>query len=102
MFVGHCSDEVLVEHFYNFIEGLELDPSLFLSVGMDGPNFNKKFERMLQKEFTGKGIRFSMVYSCPLHTTNNAFGKLLRGLKESGIDLDQFAIDVYTSFSRLN
>ena len=50
VFVGHCSAEVLVEHFYNFIEGLELDPSLFLSVGMDGPNVNKKFERMLQKE----------------------------------------------------
>ena len=35
LFVGHCTAENLVEHFYKFEKSMNLDPSYFLHLGMD-------------------------------------------------------------------
>ena len=100
LFVGHCPAEVLLEHFYHFIEDLDLDLGSLLNLGMDGPSVNKKFERELMAELE-KSNNTSFISSggCPLHTVHNGFGKGMGTLKER-IDLDQFVIDLHFFFQR--
>lgn len=64
---------------------------------MDGPNFNKLFEKKLRKELSQRySIKFLDIGSSPLHSVNNAF---LEGLKElKNIDLNQFVLDMHFFF----
>ena len=100
LFVGHCPAEALVQHFYHFIEDLNLDLENVLNLGMDGPNVNKKFERELMEELEkDQSTSFISTGGCPLHTVHNGFGKGMKSLKEK-IDLDQFVIDLHFFFER--
>ena len=100
LFVGHCPAEALLEHFFHFIEDLDLNLDNLLNLGMDGPNVNKKFERELMEELE-KTNNNSFISSggCPLHTVHNGFGKGMTSLKER-INLDQFVIDLHFFFER--
>ena len=99
LFLDHCSAADLINHFFHFIEDLELDVNNLLNIGMDGPSVNKKFERELLEELENSNIsKFITIGSCALHTVNNAFGKGLKQLKAAEIDLDQFAIDLHFFF----
>ena len=40
LFLGHCSAADLINHFFHFIEDLELDVNNLLNIGMDGPSVN--------------------------------------------------------------
>ena len=41
LFVGHCTADDLVDHFYEFLRDLGLDLNLLLVLGIDSPNVNK-------------------------------------------------------------
>ena len=45
LFVGRCTAEDLVTHFYEFMKKVGLDPTYMLSLGMDGPNVNLLFQK---------------------------------------------------------
>ena len=98
LFVGHCTDADLLEHFREFMRELNLDTSYLLSIGMDGPNVNLSFERKLQEELqVSKGNSFLSIGSCVLHTVNNSFGEGMMIIK-SIIDIEQFLCDVHFFF----
>ena len=50
LFVGHCLASDLLEHFFHFIEDLQLNLDNLLNVGRDEPNVNKKLETDLHEE----------------------------------------------------
>ena len=98
LFVGHCPAADLLEHFYHFIQDLNLDLDNLINLGMDGPSVNKKFERELMEELEKtKNTSFISSGGCPLHTVHNAFGKGMKSLKDR-IDLDEFVIDLHFFF----
>ena len=41
LFVGHCTTDDLVDHFFEFVSDLGLDLNLLLALGIDGPYVNK-------------------------------------------------------------
>ena len=43
LFVGHCTHEQLIEHYFEFTKNLKLDSSILLHLGMDGPSVNNAF-----------------------------------------------------------
>ena len=47
LFVDHFPADKRVEHFFTFIEKIGLDDKFILHLGMDGPNFNLKFQTLL-------------------------------------------------------
>lgn len=99
LFVGRCTADDLLNHFYELLEKIGLRPECIISLGMDGPNVNLAFKRKLESELMKKGVSLIDVGSCPLHTCSNAF---LEGLKvltlESSIDFDQFVLDLFGFF----
>ena len=98
LFVGHCTAQDLVEHFFEFVEKLSLKPAFLQSLGMDGPNFDKLFEKKLRAELKEKfGIELLDLGTCSLHSANNAFNKGLKVLKTT-VDLDEFAINLHFFF----
>ena len=47
LFVDHCPFETLVEYFFKFIKKNSMDINYLLHIGMDGPNINLKFQKLL-------------------------------------------------------
>ena len=98
VFVGHCTDAHLLEHFRGFMRELKLDTNYLLSIGMDGPYVNLSFERKLREELqVSKGNNFLSIGSCVLHTVNNSFGEGMKIIKLI-IDIEQFLCDVHFFF----
>ena len=50
LFVGHCKDVDLLDLFFQFAENFKMKTDFLVSIGMDGPNVNKSFERKLVKK----------------------------------------------------
>ena len=99
LFVGHCSHKDLVQHFYVFLESLQLSTVWLFNIGMDGPSVNQSFLRLLQLELAEKAHSFFNIGSCPLHIVNNAFKKVLSVLKLV-IDIDLIATDLHFFFKQ--
>ena len=57
---------------------------------MDGHNEDLLFRNKLRDEFSIKYIGI-----CPLHVVNSAFGKVVKSLKESVVNLNGMAIDFH-------
>ena len=51
VFIGHCSSEELLNHFFKFGKDMVWVNRLLLHIGMDGPNVNLKFQEDLRKHF---------------------------------------------------
>ena len=49
LFVGHCTNQDLTEHFEYFGEDMKWNPSHLLQLRMDGPIVNLAFQRKLSK-----------------------------------------------------
>ena len=47
LFVDPCPAGKLVDHFFEFVNKLGLNLKFLLHIGMDGPNVNLKFEKLL-------------------------------------------------------
>ena len=93
LFVGRCTADDMVVHFHDFMKKAGLNPKLMLSLGMDGPNVNILFENKILKE-----LSIITLGTCCLHIASNGFGKAIRSLKESVVDLDELAIDLHFFF----
>ena len=50
LFVGHCTAEDLLDHFFHFMKNLNLDTNFAISISMD-VNVNKSTEKKLWKCF---------------------------------------------------
>ena len=81
---------IMLVHFHKFMKKAALNPNFILALGMDDPNVNLLFKDKLKEE-----LSITEVGTCPLHNVNNAFGKALKALKESIVDLDKMAIDFH-------
>ena len=91
LFVDHCPAEKLVEHFYEFVQKVGLDINYMLHLGMDGPNVNKKSQRLLLESSYLENTAFLDVGTCPLHIVLNAFRK---GVSSLRFNVDQFALNI--------
>ena len=91
LFVDHCPVEKLVEHFYEFVQKVGLDINYMLHLGMDGPNVNKKSQRLLLESSYLENTAFLDVGTCPLHIVLNAFRK---GVSSLRFNVDQFALNI--------
>ena len=49
LFVDHCKNIYLLDHFFKFMENFKVNTDFLVSIGKDGPNVNKSFERKLVK-----------------------------------------------------
>ena len=99
MFVGHCTADDLVDHFFKFVRDLGLlDFNLLLALGIDGPNVNKSFKPKLAEELQKRGVtHFLDVGTCSIHIANNAFLEGIECLKDN-VNVDQFVIDLHFFF----
>ena len=96
MFVGHCTHEQLIEHYYEFTKNLKLDSSFLLHLGMDRPSVNNAFQPKLFDELHEKeGTSFLNVGTCCLDKVHNAYQTALKELK---FDFNQFAVDIHSFF----
>ena len=100
LFVGHCKDQDLIDHFYSFMKDCNLDTDYCLGLGMDGPNVNTSFERKLRKDLQANhGANLLDLWTCPLHITNNSFGEGgMNVLHKSDINVETFFNDIYFFF----
>ena len=93
LMVDHCPAEILLEHFLEFIQKAELDLRFMMHIGMDGPNVNLKFEKLLQASATFEQLDTTIlsIGTCPLHITHNGFRA---GVSKLNFNIDGFAIDI--------
>lgn len=91
--VDHCPAEKLLDHFLEFVDKVKLQLQLMLHLGMDGPNVNLKFEKLLNMSSEMKNLNTSIlsIGTCPLHIVHNAFRA---GVNKLNFGIDSFAIDV--------
>ena len=83
LFVGHCTAEDLLSHFFEFVKRFGLNTFSLLSLGMDGPSVNKSFADKLKTTLkANNATSFIDIGSCPLHSANNAFSEGLKLLKD--------------------
>ena len=95
LFVDHRPSEKPEKNFYEFVRKVGLDINFILHLGMDGPNMNKKFQRLLLESSYLQKITFLDVGTCPLHTVHNAFRK---GVSFLRFNIDQFTLDIHFFF----
>ena len=96
LFVGHCKDQDLIDHFYAFMKDFELDTDYCLALGMDGPNVNKSFERKLRKDLqSNHKVTMLDLGTWPLHIVNNSYGVGIKVLRQSGVNIETLFNDVY-------
>ena len=95
-FIGHCSSEYFAMHYREFESSLGLNSDHLLHLGMDGPNVNKKFARILAKEFDeSNSIQFLDLRTSSLHLVHTAFCK---GLSKFRFEFDDFFNDIHFFF----
>ena len=80
----------MLVHFHEFMKKAALNPNFMLALGIADTNVNLLFKKKLKEEFS-----IIEVGTCPLHIVKNVFGKTVKWLKESIVDLDEMAIDFY-------
>ena len=95
--VGHCSADKLAEHFFTFMGKIDLDVKFMLHLGIDGPNANLKFQKLLLQShlLAEEQTTFSGIIVCPLHVIHSAFRKDDSSLE---FNVDQFALEIYFFF----
>jgi hypothetical protein len=95
-FLGHCDAADMLHHVCELFEDFKLDFKNLLALGMDGPNVNKKFFKLISaKADDDHNTGIVDKGSCPLHTVNNGFRA---GLKELEFDLLQYVGDLVFFF----
>ena len=94
LFFDHCPTDKLVEHFFTFIEKIDLDIKFTLHLGMDIPNVGLKFQTLpLQSNLLAVAkTTFLNIGTCPLHIVHNAFRK---GVSLRACNLVQFAVEIH-------
>ena len=99
LFIDHCPSETLIEHFFEFwvYKKNNLDINYLLHIGMNGPNVNLKFQKLLMNAdiLTNINKLFWAIGICPLYVVHNSFRK---GVAALNFDVGQHALDIHFSF----
>ena len=83
LFVGHCTAEDLLSHFFEFIKRFGLTTFSLLSLAMDWPSVNKSFANKLKTTLKANNTTsFIDIGSCPLYSANNVFSEGLSLLND--------------------
>ena len=72
LFVGHYTVENLVEHFYEFQQRYNLEGDM-LHLGMDGPQKNTAFQKMINRELKGSWLPFYHNWSWDLQFASRSY-----------------------------
>ena len=91
LFVGHCTNENLLEHFDHFVKEMHCDHSFLFHLGMNGPSVNLAFKKRLQVQLFEENSTFLDVSTFALHTIHNEFSK---GIRVINFDIELFIVDV--------
>lgn len=76
LFLGHCNSEDLKDHFFEFARSAHLNVKYLLHIGMDGPNVNLKFQKLLNAELMNMyGKKIIDIGTCSLHPVHTGFAK---------------------------
>ena len=94
LFVGHCTTDDLVDHFFEFVRDLGLDFNLLVALGIGDPNVSKSFKSKLAEECQKEVPHTSWMLLRSIHIANNAFLEGIKCLKDN-VNVDQFAIDLF-------
>ena len=99
LFVGHCTTDDLVDHFFEFVSDLGLDLNLLLALGIDGPNINKSSKSKLAEELQKRGAtHFLDVSIFSVYIANNAFSEGGITCLKDNVNVGQFSIDLHFFF----
>ena len=83
-------------HYSKFESSLGLNSDHLLHLGMDERSVNKKFARILAKEFDkSNSTQFLDLGTCSLHPVHSAFCK---GLSKLQFEFDDFFNDIHFFF----
>ena len=91
LFVGHCTNEDLLEHFDYFVKEMHCDHFFLLHLGMDVSSVNLAFQKGLQVQLFEENSTFPDISTCPLHNIHNGFSK---GIQVIDFDIEQFIVDL--------
>ena len=74
-----------------------MDINYLLHIGIEGPNVNLKFQKLLMNAdvLTNINKLFLDIGTCPLHVVHNSFRK---GVAALNFDVDQYALDIHFFF----
>ena len=96
IFIGHCSHKDPVQHYHEFENAMELDSTLLLHLGTDGPNLSKKFASVLISQIEEEAnSKILNIGTFSLHPVYTSFRK---GLKKLNFDFSEFFHDVHFFF----
>ena len=74
-FVGHFDADAMVNHYLDFVEAVELDSSMLVQFGMDGPNTNLSFERKIAKYLEEMKTIILVIGTCSFYLVDSVFSK---------------------------
>lgn len=93
---GHCTSDDLVQNDLEFGEQFKWNVKYLVQIGMDGPNENLKFHRLLEEELLKTyNKKIINIGTCSLHPVHNA---LCKGIKLLNFDFDRLAQDLHFFF----
>lgn len=96
-FIGSATGEVLVEKINAALENASLPRQKLVALGSDGPNVNKKVERLINDELIA--IRKKNLFNigtCNIHLLHNAF---LSGIVKLGENASELVTSIHDFFS---
>ena len=100
LFVGHCTDIDLVEHYEGFVKQLDIGSKFLLHFSMDGLNVNfssgEKFTQKLSEVYAS----FHKLGLCLLHPVHSAFQKGLRSFFRDRFHQQHQTVKVLENFLR--
>ena len=91
LFVDHCPSE----NMWKISMKVSLDINFMFHLRMDGPNMNKKFQRLLLESSHLEKTTFLDVGTCPFPIVSNAFRK---GVSSLQFNVDQFTLYIHFFF----
>lgn len=95
-FLGHCTSQDLVKNVCGLFDDFSLSFDNLIAIGMDGPNVNQKFFRLIKakasEEFSTGVIEKG---NCTLHVANNSFKA---GVKLLNFNIEEFVGDIVFFF----
>ncbi|XP_065091912.1 uncharacterized protein LOC135712784 [Ochlerotatus camptorhynchus] len=95
-FIGSAKAEDVLQKLNDALQNASLPRSNMIMLGSDGPNVNKKIERLMNEQLIEeRGKSLLSVGTCNIHILHNGY---LKGLEELGEDASDLIVSVYHFF----
>ncbi|XP_062556179.1 uncharacterized protein LOC134221020 [Armigeres subalbatus] len=95
-FIGSAKAEDILEKLLEAMQNASLPLKNLIMLGSDGPNVNKKVERLMNERIMQeRGKSLLLIGSCNIHILHNAF---LKGIEELGEDASELVYSVHHFF----